>query len=640
MPPPKKKGPVARLSIVSNNNGKLVVSTDGTGGRQNVSVIWWDLSWGDGSLDSGSSLPPSQLTHTYTSSGTYNVTLRVIDRNGLIAEARMSIIMMISPTPPTPPEEGGGSDELTWTEAQRYAHYCEGGYTGPGTVRTVAAFTDEGIQAQIDAASDGDIVCMPAGTYTVDASIGITDKNIFMLGEGVGATYVDHTNAAVGNTFAFYISQPTKGDFRISGMTMTGVPQLAFFNISSPAFNGIVGEDGVGAYGQRWRIDHMDIDLEVGTHGLIVYGANYGLVDHWTGTIPAVVLVLLAQYVDADFLTPFPVAGDLIATQPLDLGTDKFVVMEDSTMTFTWDGGNAVWFDSSAGGGRVVLRHNNMTGALIYNHWTRGVEYAAQVMEIYSNVLTGTDASGSANGWDSYVGQIEAGTGVVYNNQINGYDENAPSDPYFWLNDRRAGPNSAITSLTRSGSTATLTLPSDHPFQIASSGHVIEIVGADQSEYEGLQTVTNVPSQTTLEFTVAGSPATPATGSITVYLEGPVGDCNGTHAWDGNIEANGWPCLGQIGRAPGKSIAQIMAGDKQPSYSFKFWNNGPEADCLTGGAGCTDNVVVYNGGVNDYIKDTAHTNGDKDYELLGNTPAAGYTPLAYPHPKQSELWNS
>lgn len=458
------------------------------------------------------------------------------------------------------PSEGGGGgafSELTATDAERYTYYCDGGYSGSGTVRMTDGSSSD-VVTKITAASDGDIVCIPAGSFVWTDIIGVENKDIFILGAGRDVTTIDHDTGNM--LFSMAMSQAGKGDWRLSGFTITGTQPGVPFLIASPSYNGVLDS--------RWRVDHVKMDYDVGgTNIFQISGINYGLIDHITGEIHAANFILLSQFVDADALTAFPVYGDLVGTQPLDLGTDKFVVMEDSTLTFVWDAGNSVWFDSSAGGGRVTLRYNTVTGALIYNHWTRGAEYAAHVMEIYSNTMTGTDADGDDIGWDSYVGQIEAGTGVFYNNRVNGYDENAPSDPYIWFTERRGG------------------------------------------------------------------------GSET---NAPLNDCDGSEDWDGNIEASGWPCLGQIGRAPGKSLATIIGGDKQASYSFKLWNNGPEADCLTGGGGCTDTVTVYNNGQNTIIQGTVegttHSNGDQDYELLGSTPPMGYTPLAYPHHLQATAW--
>lgn len=73
------------------------------------------------------------------------------------------------------------------------------------------------------------------------------------------------------------------------------------------------------------------------------------------------------------------------------------------------------------------------------------------------------------------------------------------------------------TSITRSGSTATLTYTA-HGF---SAGDVILVAGADQSEYNGEFIISNVTANT-FDYTVSGSPATPATGTIT-FKKAPAG---------------------------------------------------------------------------------------------------------------------
>lgn len=68
-----------------------------------------------------------------------------------------------------------------------------------------------------------------------------------------------------------------------------------------------------------------------------------------------------------------------------------------------------------------------------------------------------------------------------------------------------------IESITRVGSTATANKP-NHGF---SNGKVVTIAGADQSAYNIAATVANA-SQNAFDYTVAGTPTTPATGIIQV----------------------------------------------------------------------------------------------------------------------------
>jgi len=74
------------------------------------------------------------------------------------------------------------------------------------------------------------------------------------------------------------------------------------------------------------------------------------------------------------------------------------------------------------------------------------------------------------------------------------------------------GGQLSIALLTRSGSTATALL-ANTPNPELTDGDEIEIQGADQSEYNG-STLTKI-SANQFSFTVAGTPATPATGTIT-----------------------------------------------------------------------------------------------------------------------------
>ena len=117
----------------------------------------------------------------------------------------------------------------------------------------------------------------------------------------------------------------------------------------------------------------------------------------------------------------------------------------------------------------------------------------------------------------------------------------------------------------------------------------------------------------------------------------PLNGCDGVEPWDGNLNdpaAPGWPCLGQIGRSTGKSVATIMAGDKPVSAPIYLWNNGTESTCVLGGA-CTDVLAVWATPAA-YVKATPHPNGDVDYVMNGKVPKPGYAPFVHPHPLVGE----
>jgi len=75
------------------------------------------------------------------------------------------------------------------------------------------------------------------------------------------------------------------------------------------------------------------------------------------------------------------------------------------------------------------------------------------------------------------------------------------------------GGQLSVASITRSGTTATVLLTADTDPEII-NGDTIEIQGADQSEYNGEFTMTKI-NASSFTITVSGTPASPATGTIT-----------------------------------------------------------------------------------------------------------------------------
>jgi hypothetical protein len=77
-----------------------------------------------------------------------------------------------------------------------------------------------------------------------------------------------------------------------------------------------------------------------------------------------------------------------------------------------------------------------------------------------------------------------------------------------------------VASVTRSGSTATVTTSGGHQYK---AGYLVVLYGANESEYNGTFAVLASGLTTTqFQFTVSGSPASPATGTIrTIFVELP-----------------------------------------------------------------------------------------------------------------------
>ncbi len=129
-------------------------------------------------------------------------------------------------------------------------------------------------------------------------------------------------------------------------------------------------------------------------------------------------------------------------------------------------------------------------------------------------------AGGTAGNLISYDGSgdpVAVATGSSGQVLVSGGAGNAPAftDPTntikAWVNfNGFGGANVSISSLTRSGSTATCTCATNHGLH---SGDTVTISGADQAEYNGTFTATPT-SGIAFTYTVSGSPVTPATGTL------------------------------------------------------------------------------------------------------------------------------
>lgn len=78
----------------------------------------------------------------------------------------------------------------------------------------------------------------------------------------------------------------------------------------------------------------------------------------------------------------------------------------------------------------------------------------------------------------------------------------------------------AISTITRVGNVATVTLASPQDFQ---SGQTVTITGANEAPYNVVEAPILVEDSVTFHYIVAGAPATPATGSISSTVTVPLG---------------------------------------------------------------------------------------------------------------------
>jgi hypothetical protein len=264
---------------------------------------------------------------------------------------------------------------------------------------------------------------------------------------------------------------------------------------------------------------------------------------------------------------------------PDDYGTDKFIFLEDNSITYT-DHGCAT--DADEGTARLVVRHNILDCAPICWHDPNTGPRGFRLAEIYENTYLGN----CTNVVNNIVPlNSRGGSGLYYNNTITGaYYAN-----FAW----------EIKRLTDS--------------QWYGSGNTC---GA----------MTKVCSNTTYGIwgSCANYPGTPCTGS----WDCPSGSCLtscttdvqcGTGNFcvyiDGNTDASGYPCRDQSGRGQDDPVTHENTSD--PVY---IWNN------------------TFNGaplkvtGMGTYIVEGRDFCNYNPNTACGSKTAWSYTAYTYPHP--------
>jgi hypothetical protein len=270
-----------------------------------------------------------------------------------------------------------------------------------GGVVHAASCSQGDVQAAIDAASDGDIVVVPAGTCTWTTSgdsepaVQIAGKGIMLQGAGVGQTIITDGTGTGWNNSLIQVEAEVGKFFRITGFTFTGV--------NSPSGIGIEGTS------TGFRIDHNRFENHSDfSTAVLPSGRIYGLVDH-NSLLNSRVLVRDDE--DAAWM------------RPLALGTDVAVYLEDNDFDCTLHC-NAV--DGSSGG-RYVFRYNTMTNTHVEAHsgCPSGLR-ATFSYEIYSNTMIASDPT-----YRPFL--LRGGTGVVFNNVVTG----SYTTPHIHIDDQR-----------------------------------------------------------------------------------------------------------------------------------------------------------------------------------------------------------
>jgi hypothetical protein len=129
-----------------------------------------------------------------------------------------------------------------------------------------------------------------------------------------------------------------------------------------------------------------------------------------------------------------------------------------------------------------------------------------------------------------------------------------------------------IVTITRSGSTATVA----HTAHGMVNGDKVVIYGSIQNEYNGIKTISNVTINS-YDFTVSGTPATPATGTIT----------STTVLISGLTDSNG-----EISDTRSYTSSQPITGRVRKSTSAPYYKTGNIVGTVSNTSGATITIVM------------------------------------------------
>lgn len=271
------------------------------------------------------------------------------------------------------------------------------------TVSCDGSFGD--CQTKITAASDGDTITIPSGTFTWATSASWIDKNISIIGAGEGVTIINVPASG------FYVHTNYKAAFRISSMTINQTVNGTAIKIENYKRTPVGG-----SYSPGWRLDHLTITANglTDVRSIFILGLTYGVIDHVTWSSDYSIAQFLTHYgytndnseMDG---TPFN-QGKIAWGLNHSLGDANAIYVEDSTLNASSKGGWAadVWM-----GGEVVFRHNTINRCQISTHGGRYTARGGRRMEVYNNIFVAQGMN------DNRVVWWRSGTGVVFNNTID-----------------------------------------------------------------------------------------------------------------------------------------------------------------------------------------------------------------------------
>ena len=254
------------------------------------------------------------------------------------------------------------------------------------------------VRAAYNAASDGDVVSVPAGNCTWGGTFSFS-KDITLSGAGRDRTFITFSSSPGINLTA----DASSGQARITGFTFRGQgPGIEIRNSDLSGF----------------RIDNNTFDE---LSGRSIYTREYddGLIDNN-------IFYLVTQAILNRRTSNEGTREDSYWSLPTNLGeTEDILFIEHNEFTWMNNNSSRMAVVDMETVSRTTFRYNTVTGSYIVSHNTGQIRNmrGMRQCEIYENTFNMTGIS-----WYTAM-HVRGGTGVVFNNTINsGYDDGIKLD--------------------------------------------------------------------------------------------------------------------------------------------------------------------------------------------------------------------
>lgn len=273
--------------------------------------------------------------------------------------------------------------------------------------RTAASASLANVQTQVNAATNGQTVCVPGGSASWAGSLTWTGKGLTLRGAGIGVTTITVPSTtriiALEASGAYAIN-------RITGFTFDGG------NITQDSNEAIIIIDAVGDGYRSLRVDHNTFS-NIGKRAVWGYMNGYDVswvVDHNTFSVPgsnsAQSITIEGGRNVGGALDSSGTSVNHVFTRAYNIGLDRGLFVEDNAFDFASTNNDA----SMEGylGAKYVYRHNTVTNVyLATNHGTDsgGGERGMASIEIYENTQNVTANLSRIANW-------RGGTGMIWGN--------------------------------------------------------------------------------------------------------------------------------------------------------------------------------------------------------------------------------